>query len=429
MQTRKDIENEFSLPYGKSQLTFEIDPKFYVESILPNPAQGLENPEYAIRNALENPFGDTTLDDFRRAKSVGIAINDKTRPVPHPNPLLSLLDYLDDLGFPRKSIKLFIGYGTHAPMEINDLRTILPASVIKNYEIITHNCDHSPMVDLGKTKFNTPIKINQDYYSCDLKITVGNIEPHHFMGFSGGVKTAAIGLAGRETITANHAMLIDNMAQSGLYHRNPLRQDIEEVGQKIKIDFCLGSILDEDKQILKVYFGHPKAVMLEAVPKVREIFGAKIAAPFDLVIASPGGYPKDINFYQAEKGLTHAARITKDGGWVILIAECSEGSGSTVYEEYASKAESNQAIINDFKNGFFKIGPHKAYQIAREAERVNIILISDVPPGKVKGWKLTPGNPKELSKIIKHCTSNLLTKARIGILPAASRTMTELINE
>ncbi|MDY6846122.1 MAG: nickel-dependent lactate racemase, partial [Chloroflexota bacterium] len=420
---------KFSLPYGKSQLTFEVDSKFYVESILPNPAQGLDNPEYAIRNALENPLGDTTLDDFRRAKSVGIVINDKTRPVPHPNPVISLLDYLDDLGFPRKSIRLFIGYGTHAPMGKNELQTILPLFVIENYEIITHNCDHSPMVDLGKTKFNTPIKINRDYYSCDVKITVGNIEPHHFMGFSGGVKTAAIGLAGRETITANHAMLIDNMAQSGHYHQNPLRRDIEEIGQKIKIDLCLGSILVEDKQLLKVYFGHPKAVMLEAIPKVREIFGAKVTSPFDLVIASPGGYPKDINFYQAEKGLTHAARITKDGGWVILIAECSEGSGSTTYEEYASRAESNQAIINDFKNGFFKIGPHKAYQIAREAARVNIILISDVPPGKVKGWKLTPGNPKELSKIIKHCTSNLLTKARIGILPAASRTMTELINE
>lgn len=421
--------NKFSLPYGKSYLELIIDSKLYTESILPNPTKPLEDPELAIKQALNHPLGNVRLNDFLSASSVGIAINDKTRPVPHPNPVISLLQQLEDLGFEQKSIKLFISSGTHKSMAKDEFENILPKSIVENYKIITHNCDDSPMVDLGKTKFNTPIKINRDFHSCDLKITVGNIEPHHFMGFSGGVKTAAIGLADRETITANHAMLIDQMAQSGIYHRNPLRQDVEEIGEKIKIDFCLGSLLNEDKQILKVYFGHPKAIMLEAIPNIRKIFGTKVSVPFDLVIASPGGYPKDINFYQAEKGLTHAARVTRDGGCVILLAECAEGSGSIAYEEYVSKAESNREIINEFKSGFFEIGPHKAFQIAREAERINIVLISEVPSERVKQWKLIPGTPHELDQLIRSCTSALPPDARIAILPAASRTMTELKNE
>jgi nickel-dependent lactate racemase len=418
--------NKFSLPYGKSHLEINLDSIFYIENILPNPTKPLENPGLAINQALNHPLGDVRLNDFLSARSVGIAINDKTRPVPHPNPVVSLLNHLESLGFEQKSIKLFIGSGTHKPMVKDEFEHILPKSIVENYEIIAHNCDDSPMVDLGKSKFNTPIKINRDFYSCDFKIVVGNIEPHHFMGFSGGIKTAAIGLAGRETITANHAMLIDDMAQSGIYHRNPLRQEIEEIGQKIKIDFCLGSVLDEDKQILQVYFGAPGLVMHEAIPYIRKIFGAEVSTPYDLVIASPGGYPKDINFYQAEKGLTHAARITKDGGCVILLAECAEGSGSTAYEKYVSNAESNREIINQFDSGFFEIGPHKAFQIAREAERINIILVSDVLPEQVNQWKLTPGTTHELDQLIRSVTSTLPPDARIAILPAASRTMTEL---
>jgi len=421
--------NKFSLPYGKSHLEINFDSKFYTESILPDPTKPLENPGLAIKQALNHPIGDVHFNNFLSASSIGIAINDKTRPVPHPNPVVSLLNHLESLGFEQTSIKLFIGSGTHKPMAIDEFEHILPKSIVENYEIIAHNCDDSPMVDLGKSKFNTPIKINRDFYSCDLKIAVGNIEPHHFMGFSGGVKTAAIGLAGRVTITANHAMLIHDMAQSGIYHRNPLRQEIEEIGQKIKIDFCLGSVLDEDKQIIQIYFGPPNLVMLEAIPYIRKVFGAEVSAPFDLVIASPGGYPKDINFYQAEKGLTHAARITKDGGCVILLAECAEGSGSIAYEDYVSNAESNREIINEFNSGFFEIGPHKAFQIAREAERINIILVSEVPPEQVNLWKLTPATPNKLGQLIKSCTSAQPLNARIAILPAASRTMTEFKNE
>ncbi|MDF1520836.1 MAG: nickel-dependent lactate racemase [Brevefilum sp.] len=420
---------KFSLPYGKSHLDFIIDSKLYAESILPNPTKPLEDPGLAITQAVINPLGNVRLNDFLSASSVGIAINDKTRPVPHTNPVVSLLSHIESLGFEQTSIKLFIGSGTHKPMAKDEFENILPKSIIENYKIIPHNCDDSPMADLGKTMFNTPIKINRDFYSCDLKIVVGNIEPHHFMGFSGGVKTAAIGLAGRETITANHAMLIHDMAQSGIYHRNPLRQEIEEIGQKIKIDFCLGSVLDEDKQILQIYFGPPNLVMLEAIPFIKNIFGAEVSAPFDLVIASPGGYPKDINFYQAEKGLTHAARITRDGGCVIILAECAEGSGSVTYEEYVSKAGSNREIINQFNSGFFEIGPHKAFQIAREAERIHIVLVSEIPPERVKQWKLTPGTPHKLDQLIRSFTSTLPPNARIAILPAASRTMTEIKNE
>lgn len=416
----------YSLPYGKTEIEIRIENRFHIDEIHPAETNPIKDPELVIRMVLENPLSKQKLNDFIGADSVGIAINDKTRPIPKPNPLPLLLDHLDKLGFSRNSIKLFVGSGTHTPMSPDDYGMILPQSIIENYNIISHDCDKSAIVNLGKTSYGTPIKVNQEFYSCKLKITLGNIEPHHFMGFSGGVKTAAIGLASRETITNNHAMLIDDQARSGTYTRNPLRRDIEEIGKKINIHFTMGSILEEDKSVLGVFFGDPQVVMETAIPEIRKIFVIEVPDPYGLVIASPGGYPKDINLYQAEKSLTHACRITQEGGNVILLAQCSEGSGSASFENYIANAESFQSILKDFNQGFFQIGPHKAFQIAREAQRVKLTLVSDLPTRTVEKWKLTPGKLKNINQVIDQYTAIMPDNSPIAILPAATRTMTEL---
>jgi len=417
---------EHTLPYGKSHLTFHLPDSFKMDTFLPESMQPVKDVEDIVHQALKDPLGKKNLEDFIGTASVGIAINDNTRPISKPNPLPYLLEHLEKLNIPKDAVTLFVGYGTHKPMSEEELHHILEDDIIAQYRIVAHNCDKSPMVQLGKTAYQTPVWVNEAFYDCALKITVGNIEPHHFMGFSGGVKTAAIGLVGRETITANHAMLTLDKARSGLFYINPMRRDLEEIGQKIGIDFTLGTILNENKRIIQLFFGSPTSVMKAAIPVIRSLFGVTVPAPYDLVIASPGGWPKDINFYQAQKGLTHAARITKDDGWVILLAACPEGSGSPAYEDYINSAQSHQAVLDEFKNGFFQVGPHKAFQIAREAVRVKIVLVSDIPPDLVKSWKITPSQPELLDHLIHWITDQFDPGARIAVLPASTRTMTEV---
>lgn len=417
---------EFSLPYGKSTLTFQVPGSIEVDYLEPNQPQPLDDPETAIKTALLNPIGTDKWLQFHSSQTVGIAINDKTRPKPNPNPIPYLLDYLRARGFQKDQIKLFVSSGTHKPMKPSELPGILDQDIIDRYPIFIHDCDRSPMADIGKTSYQTPIHINAAYFNCDVKIAVSNIEPHHFMGFSGGVKTAAIGLASRQTITLNHAMLSHPKAKSGVYHLNPMRRDVEEIGEKCQIHFSLGTILDEDKNLLNVFFDEPCAVMKAAVPIVRQIFGVTVPKAYDLVIASPGGHPKDINLYQAQKGLTHAARITRDKGWVILLAACPEGSGSQGFEEYMASAKSHKKIIQHFKEGFFEVGPHKAYQIACEAVRVKIILVSQIDPKKVKSWMLTPSKPDLLNHLLNWVIEQQPINPKIAVLPAATRTMTEV---
>ncbi|NLN71042.1 MAG: nickel-dependent lactate racemase [Chloroflexi bacterium] len=416
----------YTLPYGHDQITVHVPDTFQVDLLTPQVCDPLPDPNEAIFTALGNPVGGIGQDLIKNTQTVGIAINDKTRPVPKPNPIVHLLNHLESLRFAPDQVTLFIGSGTHTPMTPDELPQILDPSIIERYRVHVHDCDRSPMADLGKSSDGNPIHINADFYNCDLKFSVGNIEPHHFMGFSGGIKTAAIGLAGRATIDANHAGLTHPYARTGEYNINPLRQEIEEIGRKAGVQFSLGTILDEHKRVLKVFFGSPLAVMDAAIPLVRQYFGVEVSAPYDLVIASPGGAPKDINLYQSQKGLTHAARITRDGGWVVLLAACPEGSGSASYEGYIRNADSHQAVIDHFQSGFFQVGPHKAFQIAREALRINIVLVSEIPPKTVKAWKLTPSKPELINDLTLRITNQLSADARIAILPAATRTMTEV---
>lgn len=417
---------EYKLPYGKAHLSVRIPGAFDVHELKPKPTKPIPQTKDFVTQAISMPAGNQKLEYYVNAQKIGIVINDKTRPKPQTDVLKPLLRYMETTGFVNKYITLFVGSGTHRPMSKEELPRILDDAILSEYPVIVHDCDKSPMTDLGRSSYQTPIAINEAFVQCDLKITVGNIEPHHFMGFSGGVKTAVIGLASRETINANHAMITRDQAKSGLFHSNPMRQDIEEIGQKLDVQFTLGTILDKDKNILRVVFGDPSTVMKTAVPIVNNIFGVKVTAPYDLVIVSPGGAPKDINLYQAQKALTHAARITKDGGWVILLAECPEGSGSQAFEKMVMEAESHEAILKKFRRGFFEVGPHKAFQIARDAQRVNIVLVSGLPPIRVKKWKLTPSKPELLDQLINWFIARLPSDARIAILPDGTRTMTEV---
>jgi len=177
--------NEYKVPFGKKELTFTLPSELNTDVLKPETGQPLQNPEEAIRQALMNPIGSPKQRSADEIQTIGIAINDKTRPVPVPNPLNILLDHFDKLGFGKDQITLFIGSGTHQPMSETELTRLMRPEIIEKYQVIVHDCDNSPLAEVGHTPHGTPIQINADYMACDLKITVGNIEPHHFMGYSG----------------------------------------------------------------------------------------------------------------------------------------------------------------------------------------------------------------------------------------------------
>ena len=214
---------------------------------------------------------------------------------------------------------------------------------------------------------------------------VGTIEPHQFVGFSGGVKSAAIGLGGYPTVTRNHSRMVEPLARIGRYEDNPCRQDIEEIGRLIGVHFALNVVLTPQKAVVRAIAGEPVDVMRRGIPHVRRLNQVTVERPYDLMIVSPGGHPKDVNVYQAQKALAHAALVTRPGGTIIVAAACPDGAGSPAYEGWMRDPAmvSHEAVLERFAREGYRIGPHKAFMISRDSSTCRVLFHSQMPDGAV----------------------------------------------
>jgi lactate racemase len=428
---------QYPFAYGHETLSLDLPQDLRLDWIEPAFVKAADDPTAVIRQAILNPVDGQTLADFVAAKKRGlagsaaplnavIAINDKTRPVPHEILLPPLLAELHAAGIPPAAVTFLIATGTHIPMQADEFDRILPREIFERYSVVSHNSDLEAGLELcGTTSRGTEVWANRLFRAAAVKILVGNIEPHHFAGFSGGYKSASIGLTARRTINHNHAMLAEPGSEIAVFDGNPLRQDIEEIGELIGVDFALNAILNGEKKIVSAVFGHPRAVIRAGIPLSQQV--CQIAAPgrYDLVIASAGGAPKDINFYQSQKALTHASLFTRDGGVIILVAENPEGTGSRAYEEFMQGVGSFDEVYAKFRALGFRVGPHKAFQVARIAGRVRVIMVSAIPAQVVTGLLMTPASslPEAFEKACALLAPTSLPELRIAGLPRATNTI------
>ena len=413
---------DIQIPFGRSSLNVHFPDRFQVDVIeAPNPPAAA-NPRQTVESAIDNLLGGLRWDDFRAAKSVAIAVNDKTRPVPHHQLLPPLMERLAALGIPDSAITFYVAVGTHPPMTPDEFPAILSAEILVRFRVISHDSENDELlINLGKTSRGTPVWANRAFVESDFKIVIGNIEPHQFAGFSGGVKSAAIGLAGLETINRNHAMMTHPDSLLGTYETNPARQDIEEIGEKIVIHMALNAILNRQREIVTVLAGDPRLVVRQGLEHSRSACQVSVPHAYGLVISSPGGHPKDINVYQSQKGLAHAALITRSGGTILLVAACPEGTGSPHYEEWMPGKTSYEDVFQQFSAEGFRIGPHKAYQIARDASKVHFMFYTEMNSDLAKALLLNPVT--DLQATLDTALADLQPGEHVGFLPHASSTI------
>lgn len=412
---------DFHVPYGTTTQSISIPDSLRPVQILPRRTPAADDPVETVENALDHLIG-FDWSRIRPNDTVAITVNDKTRPVPNHILLPPLLARLARSGVSRQNITLWIATGSHTPMTEAEFLRILPPSILDTYTVRSHEVDNVPnLAFIGTTQRGTPVWINRHFMEADIKIVVGDIEPHHFAGFSGGYKSAAIGMAGRPTVNHNHKLLTDPQSWIGVFEENPLRQDIEEIGALIGVDLALNAVLNQDKEIVSVFCGHPAEVIRRAIPKVWECCGTVQKEKFDLVIASAGGHPKDINFYQAQKALTHASMFCKSGGVILLAAACPEGSGNQAYEDFMSRVATLDEVFAEFSRQEFRVGPHKAFQVGRLLTNFQIILVSGMADQLVRQLMLQPA--PSVQKALDDYLASSRGSPRIAILPHATTTL------
>ena len=408
---------ELQLKYGNSYLPLQLPGSLHVDVFEPREAVPLSDPLTAFSNALDGQDLPKSLKGGKPPKSVAIAVPDETRPFPIKLFLPALIDRLLK-AYPNlkpEDICIVVGGGLHPPADQAQLSRILPENM-PGCRVVSHDAKNSRMTCFGDTSRGTPVEINAAIGEADLKIVMGMIDVHQFVGFTGGSKGVVVGCASARMISANHRMLSQDGARAANIDSNPVRQDLNEAGEIIGLDLAINVVLDSAKKPVAVLVGNPVAVMQAGALETGRIYGLTLKEPYDIVIASCGGTPKDICLYQAQKGLTPSAQACKEGGKILLLAECGQGIGDEVYEDYVKNFPCANAVMKNFQESEFRMGAHKAFLFAKTTTRMDVVLHTALDEKKLAQCLLKKGDAQStLDAWIKE-----LGNPRIAVIKSAN---------
>ena len=376
------------LPFGRSQMGVEI-PEANLLGVL-NPRESAETFDEAslLREALAHPIGSPCLRDVARpGQKVVIVTSDLTRPCPSERLLPPVLDELAVAGVSEADVTVVVALGLHRPMTEAELEAAVGPVVYRRVRVINH--DPANTVRLGVTSAGTPVEILLPVVEADLRVCLGNLELHYFVGYSGGAKAIIPGCASRATVQANHAMMVRPEAAAGRLEGNPVRADIEEGVAMLGVDFILNVVVDGQHRIVGAVAGEVTAAHRRGCEMVARRSQVAVPGLADIVLVSAGGYPKDVNLYQAQKALDNAAHAVRPGGLIVLVAECKEGLGNQTFEAWMMAAKSPDDLLERIQKEFV-LGGHKAAAIASVLKRARVFMVSSLPVEVVRQCGMVP---------------------------------------
>ncbi len=396
---------EISLKFGKETLQMQLRDEILTGvlegSFPPSPTPAEE--QKTIVDSLRNPINSKPLAKIvQPGQKVVIMCSDITRPVPSYKILPALLNECNAGGIQDKDITIMFGMGIHRKHTKEEQKHLVGEEVFNR--VNCHDSTEDEYVLVGTSSQGTPYWVNKLVTEADILICTGNIEYHWFVGYSGGAKAVLPGACNYETIKHNHAMILKEGTGTGCLEGNPVRADIDEILNFMPIHFIVNVVLDDKKQILKSFAGHPINAHRAGCAYLDGIYGKEISQKADVVIASCAGHPKDINVYQAQKALDNAFRAVKKGGTIILVASCKEGFGEKTFEEWVRAAESPQAIRDRLARDF-QLGGHKAAGFAKVLLEAKVVMITDMPAEDVKAMFIEPHTKDELQAVIDRETA------------------------
>ena len=380
--------------FGKTGLTLEFPPGFEYLTLEARSATPLNDAPGALRQALNEPIGCPSLLELGRgATSAAISVCDITRPAPNRLTLPPLLDQLASLGLSIKDTRILIATGLHRPATKDEIVEILGSDIASKYPVFNHDARNlAEHRFLGTTSTGTPVYIDERFVSADLRISLGFIEPHLMLGFSGGRKLVAPGLAAQETIKVLHSpkFMRDSLAIEGSIEQNPLHRELLEIsrmaGHQFILDVALAPGVEGGaRRIAGVFAGDPVAAHRKGVEFVSTTLLDRIDGPVDAVVTSAAGYPLDLTFYQAIKGITAAQHILKPGGRILMVAECREGAGAAEFAEMLESFQSYDAFLDALREREVVVDQWQLEKLAIVGSRHEILFY--VPGLPSKYWK------------------------------------------
>ncbi len=405
--------------YGSGIFELSIPPINMSSVILPSEPEIREKGALLIKKALENPVKSRRLSEIVNPNSkVAIMVSDVTRPTPTAKILPPLLEELYLGGAKKENITIVFALGLHRLQTEEECRQLVGKEIFESIRCIQHDrerCRH-----IGETSFGTPVEVFEEVLDSDLIISTGTLEFHYYAGYGGGGKAILPGVSSEKAIISFHSFYSKLFEGSPLSGRadSPARQNIEEAAKIAGLTFILNVVIDSKKEIVAAVAGD----FVEAHRKGAEYVDAMYKVPVepaDAVVVSCGGYPKDINLYQATKSLENAIPAVKKGGSIILVAECAEGIGNQVYERWNSECRTPCEAVEKFRE-CFEFGGHKSAIVGKAAKDFKLYIVSKLPEKESKNAFFIPAKSidEALQKIISENP-----EAKIHVMPNGGWTL------
>lgn len=342
---------EIKIPYGKTFQTLNIEEGF---ELLESKIQELEagaDGGAIVRAAMDSPIGSPKLRELAAGKKNAVLIiSDHTRPVPSKDIVPFMLEELR-AGNPDIEITMLVATGCHRGTTPEELVHKLGEDIASREHIAVHDCDSSPLTDLGPLPSGARLVVNSLVANADLVVSEGFIEPHFFAGYSGGRKSILPGVCSRVTVLGNHCadFIDDPKARMGVIDGNPINRDMERAARMAKLAYIVNVVVNEAHEVVAAFAGDPIEAHHAGCAYLARYCEVEQKQKADIVITSNGGAPLDQNAYQAVKGLTTAADAAADGAALIICAECADGIGGDSFYKALSECAGPTELLEEIR--------------------------------------------------------------------------------
>jgi len=320
--------------------------------ILPKGLPEIRDIEKALDEAISKsqtpakvPDLKTILKKHYKGGLVSIIVDDHARPNVHTKLLLPpLLKQLLALGVRQDKIKFLIAHGTHRPAKENELPKILGETVSREYksQIESHDCVKGVEV-IGKLEEGIPVEVNRTAFASEILIGLSDLDYHYFAGMGGGPKQIVPGIAGKNTITAEHLKMFGKLGfaehvDMGIIDHNPVyeckKRLVDFVQKEMRAKgswlYAIATVVNAHDKLVHVAGGEILDIHKKGESVLGSVNAAKVSKAADVVIIA--ARHEGIDLYQAGKAHNAARKAVKTGGRIVVLAPCTDGWGSDEFK-------------------------------------------------------------------------------------------------
>ena len=413
---------KYTFRYGDGTVEIPLDEKNVLGELHGNRVPAIEDIPAALDGALNAPVDAPALKDWLcPGDRVCLIVSDMSRFWMRQDRVIPpLVDYMNRAGIPDAQITILVANGTHIGGGEAELRTLVTDSIYDRIRVVNHDCLAPDLVDVGVTPHGTRVRIHPLAAHADRVVCLGACTHHVMAGFGGGRKSILPGISGMETICHNHAYSLDPACLmsnprigNGKVKDNPLNDDMCEAAAMVPQLYMVNLVMNAEMQLAEIYAGHYLTSWQKACEAVDRIYRVEVPEKADAIIASCGGFPKDMSLYQGTKTIDNVETGLKPGGTLILLIEARDGGGPAEYFGW----------IDDLLGGTMEKRLREHFTVpgyifllnCEQAHRYNILMLTSVPQETV-----TPMGLKAFSDVDELMKAAHLEGKSLYVIPNGS---------